>query len=171
MIKKMWSTASNMFTALGWITLVFGGTIAGLVLAGFSWIAANTDWITDLGPIAVVGAGAILALIFTSIILAICSCRYIWIRGSAAQLWLKSSDSVNPLENEFTRKRISINQIAHPILRTIENKRFIECDLIGPGVLFMMGPGTFTDTHFVDCDVVVITPDLPFLDTAVVVKT
>lgn len=72
------------------------------------------------------------------------------------QNYKERNTSVNPLDDNFNKLRIKIADLAHPLTKKIENKKFINCQLIGPANIVMMGRGNLDSVAFLACDVIVI---------------
>lgn len=148
-----------------WITYAWGPiTLAGLWSAAVSAAAYFSDWWQWLGPPGVV----LLALgVFLISLTVLCILGYIRalvatrrLERSMLEEWQVRADQVNPLDREFHTKRIKVMDLANPVTRMIANKRFIDCELMGPANIILMAtaPNAFsmTGTHLNNCDVVVI---------------
>lgn len=64
----------------------------------------------------------------------------------------KVADSVNPLDDAFHQKRLSLSDLANPVTRKIENKKFTNCELIGPANIFLLKDLRISNVTFIDCD-------------------
>jgi hypothetical protein len=87
----------------------------------------------------------------------------------ARRKWARDVDSVNPLDVEFNRKRLKLEDLVHPASGRIVRKRFVECQLLGPANIIMMGQGFMNGTGFVNCDIV-IHRDPVFIYNAIVLQ-
>ena len=80
-------------------------------------------------------------------------------RAAAIERWKEKVDSFNPLDPEFTRKRIKILDLMHPVSQKIERKRLIDCELIGPANIVFTGTSknkaALSGVSFYNCEVVV----------------
>ena len=80
---------------------------------------------------------------------------------------------MNPLAPEFTRQRIRLADIAHPVTNRIRNKRFVDCDLLGPATIVLSStrPSGFqmNGTGLGNCDIVVTT-QRPFINNVIVLE-
>jgi hypothetical protein len=123
------------------------------------WLAAITEWALRLGPIGI-GAIAVFGGLVVNLLLAAAQ----RLRASAREKALivefareraKGGDAINPLDNEFHRKRVKIEALAHPLRRTVSKKRFTDCQLVGPANILIQGGGTYTNMQFSNCDFIV----------------
>lgn len=77
-------------------------------------------------------------------------------KAEAIREWGRKTDAVNPLDNEFHKQRIKIADLANPVSKRIEKKRFVDCELYGPATVVLAGPGTSTHVGWINCDIVVM---------------
>ncbi len=127
---------------------------------GMSYLASISEIIAPFGPVGIGGIGLISALLVWV--------GLAWARGlranarerlanaRAVEKWKEQTDTVNPLDPEFQRARINIADLAHPVTRRISNKRFIDCQLMGPSNLIIMGKTSLANMDFTNCDLVVV---------------
>ncbi len=154
-IFRFFDTASNR---LNWIPLISGvgivsasGTISG-------WLAAETKWLASYGPISWWVAALVGATITILILIGIAYLRYMWIKGAAIREWQKETNDINPLDLEFTRRRIKIIDLVNPITRSVSKKRFIDCELMGPAIIMFKNNINVNSAAFINCDIVVMRP-------------
>ncbi len=89
-----------------------------------------------------------------AVLFVMAAAKYMWVLAGATIKWQEQVSSINPLDTEFTKQRIKIQDLAHPINKEIRNKKFTDCELIGPAnVLFQ--DAVVHDPAFRDCEVVV----------------
>lgn len=129
---------------------------------GMSYLAFITEAVRPWGPLGIGAVGMLSALTA-------------WIGLGAAQnfrgkaalrraesaaltKWQERVDTTNPLSPEFHTKRIGWLDIAHPISRRIENKRFIDCEILGPANIVLVRDVQLDSVTFIDCDFVVVKP-------------
>ena len=94
------------------------------------------DWISEYGPVA---WGAV--VLVSALLIAMTFALMAWYKRTQVRTLydaklLESGLFINPLDNVFERKRIFINDFVLPSHRIIQNKTFIDCDLIGPGTIY-----------------------------------
>ena len=148
-IANYWDFASWL---AAWLWTIGGGVVTG-------WAASAANLFPQYAPFSWVLAGLLGALIASLAAMCVGWLRYAVVKATAVAKWRDRVDSINPLDAAFHAKRISWQDIAHPISRKVERKRFTECDLLGPANIVMMGTGTVYGVHFFDCDIVVARPD------------
>ncbi|WP_072372688.1 hypothetical protein [Hyphomicrobium sp. NDB2Meth4] len=137
---------------------------AFLAGGGMSYLASITDWMVAWGPLGVGAAGLSAALtVWVGLALASSLRAKAKIRqaeAAAIDKWKQEVDSINPLAAEFHTKRIRVEDLAHPIDRSISDKRLIDCELIGPANLVLLD-NDFKDMRFYQCDTVVVRANMP----------
>jgi hypothetical protein len=154
-IQKWLDRGSTYISLYQFIT---GGTL--ISAAGLSfWAAKATAWLSAYGPIAWWGAALLGSLLSALVLFVFAKVRYAWVMASASKQWRENVSSVNPLESEFSKKRIKIEDLAHPITRIIENKRIIDCELLGPANIVLLSNNDISNIAFSHCDFVVIRDD------------
>ncbi len=154
-IIKILDTAAKH---LNWIPLITGGSIVTAIGAFSGWVASQTEWVSQYGGIAWSGVALGGAAIATTIMIGLAFIRLVWIRGGAIRKWGQDVDSINPLDVEFTRRRIKIQDLVHPIKNSVERKRFVDCELMGPANITFFGINA-NGVGFIDCDIVVVRPN------------
>lgn len=65
-------------------------------------------------------------------------------------------DYVNPVEQTFTDRRIDLSAFSTPIPRPLRNKTFVNCELFGPGVIYLGGRVSLGHVEFSHCDFVLV---------------
>ncbi len=133
---------------------LFGGGAVVSVIGGL--IASATVWLEPYAPFAYFLASIITGIAFAILLWVALKVRDQWIAGTFRKQWLKQADSVNPLDLEFQRKQISLIEIIDKSTRTIKNKKFTDCNLIGPANIMLYRGCTFFDISFVNCDFVCV---------------
>ena len=130
-----------------------------------SYLASITDWMSAVGPLGI-GAAGLLSAQVVHIGLSHASYRRALAReriafADAQQRWAKQVDTINPLDKEFFRKRINVNEICHPISRRVTGKKFIDCQFVGgTSITFIASePGKLINSlTYESCDIVEVNP-------------
>lgn len=136
---------------------LLGSTAIVGVVVGF--LSALTDLMNQYGPVSWAFAGLFAACLWAFANILLAEARFRRIKAKAVDKWSKEEfDSVNPLESEFIKKRININAFSDPVEKAIQGKRFVDCDLNGPAVILLENKLSFSHTHWVDCQFVVLAP-------------
>lgn len=140
---------------------LFTSVLGGAVMYALGLI---TDWVRAMGPMGI--GGVVIATTLT-----------IWIGLSVAQSqrasfkrkrveaamlekWMEQIDHFNPLASEFHAKRIKWLDIANPISERITEKRFIDCEILGPANIVLTNESQLFGMKFISCDFVVIKPEV-----------
>jgi hypothetical protein len=142
-----WDIISSIFN---WSWTIGGGAVVGwgtwatglfAQYAPFSWVAAGV-------------VGAIIAALITAVVAwsrtKLSYARYIDRSGSPG-------DNVNPLDDSFHRKRISLTSfVSPPYNNLVRGKTFDQCELFGPAVVVLRGNITMSHNEIHFCDFVAI---------------
>jgi hypothetical protein len=109
---------SRLSGAFGLWPLVPASAVA--IITGF--LSKGVQAIAPYGPVGWWTSG-LLAFLVTSVALyALATAREKWARAAAQNKWARQVDKINPLDDQFTGKRISIHDITSPITRKVANK-------------------------------------------------
>jgi hypothetical protein len=115
--------------------------------APFSWVAIGI-----LGALALAGAYALWGW-----------GRQRHRRASYDKRMLQRGSYVDPLEKTFERRRIFLNEFALPSHPLIEDKTFIDCEIIGPANIILDTGNRVDEPRFPLCDTVLMSaPARPF---------
>src|SRR5260221_8935453 len=111
------------------IALLLGWAMSFVVPAWATWaVEALRAW----APLSWVGAG-FLGVLIAAIGYAIFARGRLWfINARITDEFYKTADRINPLDDTFRNRRISIADLISPIEPVIRGKTFIDCELIGP---------------------------------------
>lgn len=138
-----WDFISSVF---GWAWTIGGGALTG-------WAAWAADIFPAYAPFSWISAGVVGALLFSIILWIYYRVKLIIIMSDLMGRWKKPGDGVNPLDDTFTKRRISVADLTSPMSRIIEGKTFDRCELIGPVTIVLHGANMhnpqFFDSNFV----------------------
>jgi hypothetical protein len=131
------------------------GSITAMSIGLPAWAAHATAWVNAYGPIAWVIAGALGAAAAIGLICASNAVLQKIHRDSVRRKFYDRADNINPLQDMFDHKRIKISELIPPYTNIIENKTFVECEIIGPQNVFFSGTAsgslTINGCHFLNC--------------------
>lgn len=156
--------------AYNWLPLVIG--TAG-VSAISGWAAYVSQSVAQFGPIAWISAALIGGLLFLLLYLLWLRSRLLATRLIHAHAMMERTDTVNPLESVFTRKRIRLDDLKLPLVQPVAGKTFVDCELVGPAVILFGGQANLSHVGFVCCDFVAIKDQtlvqnvLPLIDVTI----
>ena len=157
----MWQRISRFLDVsaryLNWVPLLTGGGVVTFCGGMSAWLAAQTAWGYIVWAIRVVASWISWFADWHSTFCGFAVARAQLAKASAVRQWAKAVDTVNPLESEFTKKRINILDLVNPVTDMIENKRFIDCELFGPANLGMIN-SSMSDVNFGNCDLIMLKP-------------
>lgn len=83
-----------------------------------------------------------------------------WVRSSYDSRMLAQGGAVDPLEKTFERKRIYLNEFCLPSHPLVEDKTFIDCEIIGPANILFVSGNNITQGRYPVCDAVRLKEDL-----------
>jgi hypothetical protein len=143
-IGTYWDALSSIFT---WAFPIVGGLVS-------AWLAWLTDRLNAYAPLSWLAAGLFGGLICAGIAWLVGRARWWMIQARWANLLNSPGEGVNPLDDNFVRRRIKIDDFVSPVHPSIQGKSFDRCELIGPAVV-LMGSSVF-DPLFFDCNFICV---------------
>jgi hypothetical protein len=118
--------------------------LPGIMAVVIGFLASGVHWVNQFGHFgwAVAALGAFFV---SSAALALLAKAKMW-RTMAKDRTRLSSDSspFDPMDDIFQNKRIKITDLVNPYDQVVMNKKFINCELIGPANIFIV----FTNAKF-----------------------
>ena len=147
-IDKWLGRGSALWTILA---PVVPGTVGGIVTAALS---RGVDWIAQYGWFGWWCMFMVGAAVVSAVVALISFAKERLVRARAVQHWSQVVDNINPLDHQFHRKRIRISDLAPPVSKKIEGKRFTDCELIGPSNIVILNNVAMQDIEFLNCDIV-----------------
>jgi len=130
--------------------------VAGWVMS--SWAAWFTAALAPYSPLSWVLAGAVMALVLAVIITLLSKTADVLTRWNFARKMAASPPSFNPLDTVFERMQLKLSDLRNPYAPVHDGKTFLDCELIGPGVIAFYG-STVERVAFIGCDCVAIKKD------------
>jgi hypothetical protein len=120
-----------------WQFIQASGILSAALATGF--VAKATDWIAAWGPIGWWSAAVLGALCASFLLLLIAK-----VRDVRSDTYFKSkiyerTEQVNPIEQVFEKRRLKLGDLLPPLGLTIKGKTFIDCELIGPANVIILG--------------------------------
>ncbi|WP_176597345.1 MULTISPECIES: hypothetical protein [Sphingobium] len=150
-----WSSrVANIWTFAG---AVVPGTIAAFVIGSAS---KSIGWISHLGAFGVLSS-ALIAFFLTTVSISLMSRASLW-RVEARNRSRLSGDSspFDPMQTIFQNKRIKVTDLVNPYDQVVLNKKFINCEIIGPANIFVVfNNAKFLRNHFDHADAIEIRDD------------
>jgi hypothetical protein len=132
---------------------------AGVIGVMLGYFSTGIAWINQFGAFGWLAVG-VLGFVLTAVgMLAVALAWEKWATAKATIKWQKDVDQFNPLDTEFTRRRMRVQELAHPITRRIIGKRIIECELFGPATIVLRGRTRLDDSTFLNCDFMILKDD------------
>lgn len=144
--------ADDWLAVLQWIGDRAFALIASTAGAGvMGYLAKATGWIAAYGPIA---WGAIGLVTFAVVYLLLINGRRVLARArldrAAAMISERAAEhaTVNPLGSDFRHQRIRLIDLYTPFGLPITDRNFVDCDLIGPAVVWLSPNTVFRRNTF-----------------------
>ena len=162
------SVARAIKAALSWAwdwLLEHWPTVTAAIIGGggMTYLATITEWLKPWGAVAfgMIGllAGLSIYLTFSIAYAAIGKGRE---RRAQADFVASRAQwmPVNVLAPIHSHEKIELNQFFDHFYHPVENARFEDCVLMGPVMLNFDG-GTMSNSHFFDCEIVIVRDDRP----------
>ena len=120
-----------------------------------AWAAHASAWLNEYGPVPWVGSGLLGLLVFSGINALWAYARLSLANATAVRKWQDTVETINPLDSEFTRRRINSNDLRNPITGRVIGKKFIDCQFIGPANLLFLSHNYVHVEAVSECDFVV----------------
>lgn len=136
----------------GWLLAIGSGIMTG-------WAASVSNIFPQHAPFSWMMAGLLGAFIAAAIAFLIGLFRVQLVKAAAVAKWSEQVDTLNPLDAEFHKKRIKISDLVHPDGNYIEEKKFTDCELLGPCNIIFYQNATIMHCGFIGCDIVVARDD------------
>lgn len=102
-----------------------------------AWAASASAWLNAWGPIAWVAAGFGGFLCFVVSLWILGKFRDNWISSTIKRRFYEGTTRINPLETVFSHVRISIEDLLPPLVLRVNDKTFINCDIVGPAQIYL----------------------------------
>jgi len=129
-----------------------------------AWAASAAGFMAQYAPLSWVATG-FAGLFAAAVSFAIAGWgRGKWVRSIYDRRMIARGAYVDPMRATFERERIYLNDFVLPSNPFVEDRTFIDCELIGPANI-NMGPGNqHTDQRMPHCDAVLIRDDGAFFN-------
>jgi len=128
-----------------------------------AWLASAAEWLEAYGPLGwwLAGISVFLFTLMTLMLLLLLMSffRFKLVEAKAIKNWNERTSDINPLDNEFSKVRIRILDLVSPIDGCIDNKKFSDCEIIGPANIFFYGGGGIYGCVFSKLDLVLCKDD------------
>jgi hypothetical protein len=137
---------------MGWFGKANGlDVITSLIERGAAWwfavstivgsgaVTGVAAYYSNLQPIHIAASVAAVALTIAVVFLLIGLARVRYARASVMQKVANDTDVINPLSETFEKKRIRMSDFYTPYQYVYRNRSFIDCEIIGPGVVLLSG--------------------------------
>lgn len=136
---------------LKWSPTVLGTAFSSYI-AG--WATATTNAVSQYAPLSWIAAALVGGCMF---LLA----RALWYsaRVNAEKLEFardagKRTSSINPVDAVFTKQRIELQQFRNQFNEVVDGKTFVDCELYGPAVVFLLGNISMSGAGIANCEFV-----------------
>ncbi|MES1200952.1 MAG: hypothetical protein ABUS57_05835 [Pseudomonadota bacterium] len=107
-----------------------------------AWAASTVHVLQAYAPLSWIFAGLIAFLILALGNMAFGVGAFWRTTAKIRASFYRERDRVNPLEQLFRNQRIAIHDLITPFERRVEEKTFIDCELIGPANIYISASGT-----------------------------
>lgn len=124
-----------------------------------AWAVGATHAFAQYSPASWVIAG-FCGMLFAAVIYAIIAwSRVKWVRSKYDARMLPRSGPIDPMSATFERVRIYLSDFALPSHPLVEDKTFIDCEIIGPANVLVLYANNVTEQRAPSCDAVLLKED------------
>jgi hypothetical protein len=129
----------------------------GIVSGAVAYSSASVEWINQFGNFGWSIVAIVTFFVLSLTLLLVAYAREKWTYAKIAREKAAPSDAVNPIDSEFTKRRIRLVDLVRPSTQYIRKKTFTDCQLLGP---MMVSPtrSEFSGVTFINCNWVVAKP-------------
>ncbi len=152
LLRWIASKVSQHWEAVSWAAGVIWSAIGGGVMA---WAAYATNMFAAYAPASWVGAGFLGCLVSAAIFWLVARSQHWLAQAKWTRTFASPGDGINPLDDNFVRKRIKINDFVSPAHAWVQGKTFDRCELIGPSPV-MFDRGNIVNPLFFDCNFICV---------------
>ncbi len=157
MLKRSFNFLSDHWDQVSavssWLWTLAGGTL-------MAWAAFAADIFPQYAPFSWVAAGIAGALVVSIALWFFAKTKLVIMHYGLLRKMNTDLDGVNPLDDNFYKKRIHVLAFSNPIDRRIESKSFDKCELIGPTTV-VMNNAIMHNPSFIDCNFICVKDNWP----------
>ncbi|MXP15027.1 hypothetical protein GRI44_09735 [Altererythrobacter confluentis] len=168
MLQKFNKFFTDLSAHVSLVALIVGSAAFAV---GWGWAASASETIAAFGPLGWVTAATLGAGLFVLLAIGFAHARQRLVRTSIERQFFQSPERINPVDQEFTRKRIKFSDLASPITERVEGKRFVECEIIGPVNVVMLashnGAGAIRNCELSSVCAILVKDGVPSINTLV----
>jgi hypothetical protein len=154
---------AGLRSAVSWLVDWSVDHAASLVIAagtvGMTVLAKLTKWIGEWGLLGLGGIAVLSLLVLSLSYWLVSQARRLSVQRRMAERHF-DADSVNPLADHFSRRRINLVDFAHPFYQATEAAKFHDCELVGPAAVVLEG-SSLVHSQLQNCDAVIVRKDTP----------
>jgi len=147
--NAFWANLEGLALLVGWAVCSFA----------FAWAVDSSRIFANLAPFTWVMAAFVGAALSAGIWRLGATAQRQMIRNRYDSKLYAQSGVVDPLARTFESKRIYLNDFALPSRPLIENKTFIDCEIIGPANIILLAGNSISGQRGPTCDALVVTDD------------
>lgn len=124
-----------------------------------AWAARAANVFSEYAPLSWVIAGFAGMLLAATTYAVVAWAKSKWVRAKYDERLLPRSGPIDPLAKTFERQRIYLNELVLPSTQFIEEKTFIDCEIVGPANVVLQFGNQHADQRVPVCDAVLIRED------------
>src|SRR5512139_2091047 len=146
-------TSKGIWASVGTVALLAGWALSAVI---FAWAVKSTKLFEGYAPFSWVFAAFAGAAVAAGVWrLGIAGHRQL-IRNRYDARLLGHGGPIDPMARTFESKRIYLNEFALPSRPLIEDKTFIDCEIVGPANIILISGNNLADHRLPLCDALVI---------------
>ncbi|MBL6600016.1 MAG: hypothetical protein ISP41_14085 [Alphaproteobacteria bacterium] len=152
-IEWRWSLANML-----WGT----GALASATLP--AWAVSAMEIFSQYAPLSWIAAGFVGFIVFCVGFLVYSKAHQIYVRSRFNARSISSGAYVDPMAKMFERKRIFLSDFCLPSSQVINDKNFVDCEIIGPANLYLAYGNKADEPVLPKCDATVLFPGAKFFN-------
>lgn len=165
MLGGKFGNVDRFFSSLEWrwslANLFWGiGALGSVVLP--AWAVKTMELFASYSPLSWVLAGFIGLVLWCACFLVYAVAHTLYVKSRFNARSMNSGQFVDPMAKIFERKRVFLNDFCLPTSPVIQDKVFVDCEIIGPANIFLAIGNRVDEILLPNCDAVVLPPNASF---------
>ena len=139
-----------------WVPVLFGTAATSW---GSAWATYASTTYTKFGALSLWVAALLGALSFLAGYSLWTYARLNVEKSAFARERAKQPGAIDLMQDVFTKQRINLQAFKGLFSEPVENKTFVDCELVGPAVILLAQNVSISGAHFTNCDLIRVARD------------
>lgn len=163
LLRWLFGKTTSNWDLVTWLAGSVWTLVGGVVIGWAAWAAGI---FSHYAPFSWAAAGLIGTIIAAFVFWLIAKGYFWYTQARWARMASSPGDGVNPLDDNFLRKRIKIGDFTSRVNPLIEHKTFDRCELIGPALVLAQGV-SFVRSGFTGCNFMCCKDNFPIFGATI----